>query len=485
LSCQCSPCACRAAGAMPRALEDCTCTACMMAQMFKQRILFQSLVPEQQDNCARVLAKRGEDAQGGGNIGEAMRVLFLGTAWLRGPERIYPSSQPASVDPQTYVRLAVRDALETIGQSPVDMHARMAPALHILQELLQASTINLHDAEGSPDWVRISYATRKVSKRKLCQAEERCVRPRTDPCETDSGSVLRGAGGASASSSRRQAPEDAEADLERGLTGRKVAMQTKAKSGKPIVLQRIKQSGIQGVSWKETMGSWSVTFCHPETGKNTGKQFSVTRMMSESGVSWDEADEMALQASIAFRHELVKKKILAPATRQLSRVQGVSWSTTNKCWNAWIMEECFEGFDSRSSSEGNWVKREFHPLTPSPEDFDMARKQAELCRKQWEHDAGVEIVQAHAKTTKELSTRKSGVPGISWDKWGECWHVDVTMPSGRVQRRFRPEGITNEAIEEARQDAARCREALLEEKKKEQEEHEAAVAAVAAAAEQP
>jgi len=439
-------------------VADCTCTTCMMAQMFKQRILFQNLDREQQDNCARVLAKRAESVQDGSNIGEAMRVLFLGTAWLRVPE--YPRTEPVTVEPQMHVLKSVVDALESMDLSAVDTHDRMAPALHIIQEILQASTLNLHDADGSKEWLKISSALRKVTKRKLAKVDGIGLSgSKMMKSEVDTpGTAFRGAG--SAASCIRE-PEETELDLERGLTGRRLAMQTKAKTGKPIVLQRVKQSGIQGVSWKETMGSWSVAFAHPVTGKNTGKHFGVARFMA-GGLSWEEADELSLQAAIDFRQELVKKKILAPATRHLSRVQGVGWSSTNKCWHAWIMDDEADSTTRKKPlGEGNWVKREFYPMTATPEAFEMARIQAEQCRQQWERDSGVEIVHAHAKTIKELVNRKSGVRNITWDKWGECWHVVVTMPSGRVQRRFRPEGTTNDAIEAARQDAIKAREGLI------------------------
>lgn len=254
-------------------------------------------------------------------------------------------------------------------------------------------------------------------------------------------------------------PDDGFADMESvdamGMGTRRMS----AHSSEDGNARRVKQSGVQNIIWKELDRCWEVQFLHPETREIKTKQFAVRRYMKELGVgTFEEADAAALEAAIVHRGQLVKEGILDPAPMYSSRVKGVCWSELKHCWQAWIKD---------SDAVGFW--KDFPPDGETPEDIERARLQAEEERTLWEREAGLEYAQAEAKTEKPQ--RKSGVTGVCWDQWAECWHVDVYYKPRkgrkeekpqRIQRRFRPEGASAEAIERARREAVRAHAELSE-----------------------
>jgi len=396
-----------------------------MAQMFKQRIQFQFLDAGQQDNCAKVLAERAKAAHSNGDVKDAMRVLFLGTAWLSTPLRLITETQ--GFDSQNFIRRSVADALDTIDFSIDETHDRIAPAMAIIHEILQTCTGSLHDMEGSTEWLRIASTLRKGKSR-----GEKRLRDGDDGAE----------GGSDIGDVKRQREDGDEDDYAMGRKSRRPGAARSA--GKPLIKRplRVKQSGVRNVIWVEATGSWEVQFVHPESGNKTGKQFAVTRYMTE-GCSFEEADEAALQAAIEYRRKLVKQGVLEPVSTYSSRVYGVSWINSRRYWQA------------RPLVPGEKPMK-FIPEVDTEEAIEKARLEAEDQRRAWEQELGLDDEVPQAKW-KEPVRRQGGAPGVSWNTWAECWSVDLVQdtPHGRrrVQRRFRPASQTEEDIEKARLEA--------------------------------
>lgn len=444
--------------------NPCANSSSVAFEILKQRIRFEALDADLQIRNSQQLAKQALAARSSQDPKDALYALIRGVAWLRPPVK----AESGCNESQERVRQVVAVALESIALCNDLSEDFTTPALEILHEIVRARDAELHEASGRQAWSRIalhlyapadSQPVRKYQKHSNFwkdraahrrrntkrQREVRTVDVEEKQEQEEEDSRVQ-----DADSARCDTPAQSASDINAGRMGCATCPRKRFR-------QNPKQSGIQNISWQERVGGWRVTYVNPATQRWAGRHFVVRRFMSDDR-SFEQADEAALQAAIAFRADLVAQGILKEAVAKKapiyrSEIRGVSWQQREMRWQ---VKFCIGG---RS------LTRYFAPSRGSPSEIEGARRDAEEQRLAWEQEFGVVQAEARCKTAMQLVRHESGCRYVRWDQWGECWHAqrrpritDATGPakSPYVNRRFRPEDLSVDAIERARVAAVRA-----------------------------
>jgi len=232
-----------------------------------------------------------------------------------------------------------------------------------------------------------------------------------------------------------------------------------------------KRSGVPGVSWHRRHNAWEVRWKEakarrhhraPEWRADRHMYFYVHKYM-KPGKSVEVADMAALRDAVAYRRDLIKKGKITVTRRSAnaSGFKGVFWCTSTKSWAAHV-----------TLSGKRIIGGRFRPRRNTPEGMEDARLAAMECRRKMEARY-FKVNMKEAESVGFCQKRESGVEGVSWHKCFLCWVVQMHADGKGRRKLFHPEEHTNEKIEKARLEAAKCRKEWELQREREQLEAQA------------